>query len=81
LRIGKTGCALKNTIQECTKKHERCILSVLDTVMAKRRAKFNKSRYIWMSNRHIDPIDRMRRQRRRGIGRGPASSEKSAAAQ
>jgi hypothetical protein len=34
-----------------------------------------------MSNRRIDNIDRMRRQRRRGIGWDPTSSEKSAAAQ
>jgi hypothetical protein len=54
---------------------------MIQVTMVVRRAKFNKSQRICMSIRHIDDIDRMRRQRRRKVRRGPTSSRKSAAAQ
>jgi hypothetical protein len=54
---------------------------MVDHAMAIGRTKFNKTQHGRMSSRYIDHIDRMRRQRRRAVRRGPTSSKKSAAAQ
>jgi hypothetical protein len=61
--------------------HEEDLIAIDMDEMPIHKAKFNKSRRIWMSNRYIDPVERMRRQRLHQLTWGPTPAKKMAATQ